>query len=103
MARRIITRDQALRCLAVLCEECRWRPGQYDGENFVRYITGVQNNALTEWRFQGALGFGGKFRNNGNHDTPYVDCYGEDETPARLAMIERANRRLAEIFALEGK
>jgi len=34
----------------------------------------------TEWRFQGSLGFGGKFR----YPRMSVDCYPEDETPARL-------------------
>ena len=47
----------------------------------------------------GSLGFGGKFRNNGNrNNTPHVNCYPEDETPARLAMIAAANKRLDELF-----
>lgn len=46
-----------------------------------------------EWRFQGSLGFGGKFRS-----TPTlhcrVDCYPEDETPARRETITKANAAL---------
>lgn len=36
-----------------------------------------------EFRFQGTLGFGGKFWSYGW----YVNCYSEDETPARAAVI----------------
>lgn len=71
--------------------------------SFVRTITIVELRlACTEYRFMGDLGFGGKFRNNGNRDnTPYVDCYPENETPERLKMIEAANKRLAELFGGE--
>jgi len=34
--------------------------------------------------------------------SPYVDCYSKDETPARLEMIEPANKRLAELFGDDG-
>lgn len=46
-----------------------------------------------EWRFQGHLGFGGKYRNETNR----VDCYQEDETPERLAIIEKINAALKEL------
>lgn len=46
----------------------------------------------TEYRFQGRLGFGGKFwRYRGRH---FVTCYTEDETEERLAMIESADAKL---------
>lgn len=48
---------------------------------------------ITEYRFQGNLGFGGKFWNANNRW--YVTCYSEDETPERKAMIRKANERLA--------
>lgn len=49
--------------------------------------------ATDEYRFQGALGFGGKFWNcNGRW---YVTCYREDETAQRRAMIEATNAALA--------
>lgn len=32
-------------------------------------------------------------------NTPHVDCYREHETPERQAMIERANARIARLFA----
>ncbi len=50
-----------------------------------------------EWRFQGALGFGGKLWHQ--HGRPSVTCYREHETPERLAMIARANARLATLAA----
>lgn len=93
----MLTDEQARAAIAILNEECaaNIRPPYDDG--FVRYVTEAERHPSKEWRFQGALGFGGKFRINGNKPHPYVDCYREDRTPARLAMIERANARLAGI------
>jgi hypothetical protein len=47
----------------------------------------------TEWRFCGHLGFGGKYRSKTNN----VDCYKEDETPKRLAIIHELNEVLAKL------
>lgn len=93
---RQITPEEARAVLKVLVEDCGYRcMDPRDADAFVS----AQVEGCREWRFQGALGFGGKFRNNGNNNnTPYVDCYQEDETPARLEMIAKANARLAEIF-----
>jgi hypothetical protein len=98
---RQITKEQAITARQILVEECGFRPD--DGRcSFVALVSADITrwaHACHEYRFCGALGFGGKFRNNGNRDnTPYVDCYHEDETPARLKMIEAANVRLAELF-----
>ena len=49
--------------------------------------------ACREWRFCGHLGFGGKYRSQTNK----VDCYQEDETPERLAIIEKLNKELAKL------
>lgn len=49
-----------------------------------------------EWRFCGLLGFGGKVWDNG-HGPIYVNCYREDETPARLKIIEFTNAALRSI------
>lgn len=46
-----------------------------------------------EYRFQGRLGFGGKVRWDGRR--VWVDCYPEDMTDERRAIIERVNRLLA--------
>ncbi len=66
----------------------------------------IQHHTLTaepEWRIFGSLGFGGKFRRNrlwigGTRTESWtVDCYREDETPERLAVIETTNEALAEL------
>jgi len=50
-------------------------------------------NKCSEYRFQGKLGFGGKYRSERNT----VDCYREDETPERLEIIRVTNKKLSEI------
>lgn len=44
-----------------------------------------------EFRFQGNLGFGGKYRRKTNR----VDCYHDDAAAGRLALIKAANASLA--------
>ena len=99
---REITEEQARTVRSILHEECGCRVDDRETEVFVRTIkteASDRENVCHEYRFCGALGFGGKFRNNGNNENvPHVDCYREDETPKRLAMIAAANKRLAELF-----
>lgn len=79
----------------VLMQECE-APEHYR-DHFVYHQNADKGDGdMREWRFQGALGFGGKFRKH--HEKWYVDCYPEDETPERLAMIEKANVRLKGLF-----
>jgi hypothetical protein len=93
-----ITKPQAIAARQILVEECGLRPD--DGRDGFVYNVAHPEHPSFEYRFMGALGFGGKFRNSGNRkDTPHVDCYREHETPERLRMIERANARLAELFS----
>lgn len=102
MWRREITIDQALAVRQILVEECGYHVWEHDSfAETIRTDDGREDwKVCREYRFIGALGFGGKFRNNGNNDnTPYIDCYREDETPKRLAMIRRANARLAVLFS----
>jgi hypothetical protein len=86
----VLTTSQALQVYKVLVEECG-APDSVDSVNLFVQVSGRQENSPLEYRFQGALGFGGKLY------TPEmrVSCYREDETPERLAMIDRANARLA--------
>jgi hypothetical protein len=50
---------------------------------------------MTEYRFSGKLGFGGKlWRAEGKL---FVNCYREDRDPKRNAIIERVNAVLAEL------
>lgn len=98
MRARLITHDQAVAVLQILRDACGYCADPYNGKGFVRAITD-KDRPCEEWRFIGALGFGGKFRNNGNNDgIPYVDCNPEDETPERRAMVDAANTRLRLLF-----
>lgn len=102
MTHRAIDEAQAVAVLKILFEDCGFRPSSGQAAEFVRFavVPEVGEPAgCGEYRFQGKLGFGGKFRNNGNfNNTPYVDCYGEDETAERREMINRANARIAALF-----
>jgi hypothetical protein len=70
-------------------------------DEFVYHVAHVYRPA-TEFRFGGSLGWGGKFRNNGNcNDTPHVTCYREHETPERVAAIVNVNTALAALFGEE--
>lgn len=64
-------------------------------DNFV-YVESKEN--CHEYRFQGDLGFGGKFWNDDNKW--YVACYAEDETPERLKIIETTNKELQDFIEL---
>lgn len=94
-----ITAEQAIAAYAILVEYVGARDDAMERHCFVHYLTERDGD---EYRFQGNLGFGGKFRNNGNHDcTPYVDCYPEDLTEARETAIKTANVKLVELFSGE--
>ena len=58
-----------------------------------------ERSPCTEWRFCGHLGFGGKYRS----ETNKVDCYREDETPKRLAIIGELNDALAKLSNISGQ
>ena len=58
-------------------------------DDFVRWFTKDNAYWSREYRFQGSLGFGGKFwRNNKRF---YVNCYREDETDDIREQIELVN------------
>ena len=61
-------------------------------DNFIYHTQQEGTWGSSEYRFQGKLGFGGKFwiRREGWD----VNCYSEDETPERLAIIKSANEKL---------
>jgi hypothetical protein len=86
----------AVQIWQVLIEECGNRNDgrRLDLYSFCAYLekdTGFGH----EYRFMGALGFGGKFYND--HFSWRVGTYREDATPAKNEMIRRANVRLAEL------
>lgn len=82
-----MTLERAKAVYAILVDTCGAQAD--DPLGFVAEFT--SKAPTTEWRFQGSLGFGGKFR----YPRMTVDCYAEDETPERLAAIRVANERLA--------
>jgi hypothetical protein len=57
--------------------------------DFVSHMTGTTR----EYRFQGCLGFGGKFYNDHRWR---IECYAEDDTPDRRAIITEVNALLSE-------
>jgi hypothetical protein len=79
------TADRARAAYLILMAEAGGHPDLE--EEFVFHIS----EGCREFRFQGGLGFGGKFWPD---EPARVTCYSEDETPERLAIIERVNDRL---------
>lgn len=83
---------QANQIFDILVKECG--ASEYWRNNFV-HIHSEPHGRCQEYRFQGSLGFGGKFRNRENRW--FVDCYKEDETPERLETIKRTNDLLKQL------
>jgi hypothetical protein len=54
---------------------------------------GGSNYGCSEYRFQGHLGFGGKYRSGSN----MIDCYREDENEKILNIIDITNKKLEEV------
>jgi len=78
----------------ILVESCGARDDAIEKGAFVQAVVGPN---FTEWRFQGTLGFGGKFWNNAGKW--YVSCYPEDQTSAMKQTIVEANVALATLRA----
>ncbi len=62
---------------------------EYERESFVYHHL----EGCTEWRFQGQLGFGGKYYSERNK----VSCYSEDKTEHREYLIKKLNEELAKL------
>ena len=91
----------AARVWAVLVEHCGASQAGSTADQFFYHVGKVDRGGL-EFRFQGALGFGGKVYLEPLsrwHPCFRATCYAEDETPARKAMLERANSLLAALAA----
>lgn len=65
---------------------------------FLIYARG-RMDGVSEWRFQGHFGFGGKFYTKWRFQTKvwYVDYYKEDNTMERAGLRDKLNERLEEI------
>lgn len=71
----------------VLVEECGASESMRE-----HFVYDHEQRRISEWRFGGSLGYGGKFWDNGGRY--YVSCYPEDEKRVSMECIEKANRRL---------
>ena len=81
----------------ILVEEAGASPGLRD--DFVFH----QRRGCREFRFQGKLGFGGKFW-NWRGVRLHVNCYPEDLTDERAEIIQRTDARLNQLTrASEGR
>lgn len=84
-----MTKEQANAIYDILVSQC----GAPEQDRF-SFVCAQTDGAVSEWRFGGKLGFGGKFWCNGGR--LYVSCYPEDLTPTRESLIQAANTALAE-------
>lgn len=65
---------------------------------FIHTMLDEGYSGCQEYRFCGALGFGGKLRRNSNNDYYlYIDCYPEDSSPKTEAIIKKVNALLREL------
>lgn len=80
----------------ILQEHAGARNSSWEKETFIRSFA---KETTSEWRFQGHLGFGGKFyRNCGRM---WISCYSEDRTAERQVIIDKVNELLREIQYFE--
>lgn len=98
MRPRRISTEQAKAAYAILVRYGGAPDNEGDEHSFIFHVSHPET-PCDEYRFMGHLGFGGKFRNNGNRDSmPYVDCYPENRTVARDAVVLSVNAMLGELF-----
>lgn len=98
----MIPGDLAHRAYDLLVLHCGASADTDDRERFVAFHTRSHPDAHTEWRFQGSLGFGGKFWTQAWAEAPFdlrVTHYPEDHTPARCAAVETVNKALRALAA----
>ncbi|PZR93525.1 MAG: hypothetical protein DI537_10425 [Stutzerimonas stutzeri] len=91
-----MTPEKAAQAYDILVREAGAAPG--DRSSFILHLS--KPSPPTEYRFQGHLGFGGKFRLRQSDQIAHrVDCYPEDLDPERIAIVERTNAALATLDA----
>lgn len=82
-----LTEEQANKIYDILVTDC----GALEN-NREMFIYQETKERVTEWRFCGSLGFGGKFWND--YGAWRISCYPEDSTPAREKLIQQTNQKL---------
>jgi len=68
------------------------RPLNYETYSFVS--AHIEEDPCREWRFQGYLGFGGKYISSRN----VVTCYPEDLNVKTAKIIKTTNKKLKELY-----
>lgn len=91
---RALTEEQANAIWDVLVKHAGASADEWDRHDFV---SAAMDGTMTEWRFQGRLGFGGKFYLERRRWR--VGAYPEDMTPERQRMVGEANGALAGLRA----
>ena len=84
----------------ILVEECKAPESMRDAFvchhiNELHQVCEKHAYRSNEWRFQGNLGFGGKFWQS--KERWYVDCYSEDMADMQKPIIDKANKRLSDL------
>lgn len=87
----MISKENAEKIYEILVADAGARPD--DMQEFVHHHAESKHPCF-EWRFQGHLGFGGKFYSS---DMWRIGCYREDDTPERNAIIAKVNQKLANL------
>ena len=88
-------------CWAILVQDCGVNPASED-----QFLYDHLNSTCDEWRFQGNMGFGGKFRREAIYPSGerlYITAYREDTTPERKARIQAVNQKLADMQATRNR
>ena len=98
MTRMVIDRETCSRIYAILVRQANVNRDDYSFQGAFVFAHTNPFQTPSEFRFQGSLGFGGKFwvRNDG---TMYVDCYPEDLNVFRQTMIDLINEALEDFRA----
>lgn len=90
-----LTLEQAHTVYTILVAFCGATEGGFERSNFVVSATRSHDHSI-EYRFQGLLGFGGKFY--AIHNLWYVSYYPEDESENRRVLRDTANFVLKAVF-----
>jgi hypothetical protein len=91
-----LTEREANAVWSVLVTEAGASSDADDRREFVYHQT---TEFVSEFRFMGSLGFGGKFWRGRRDERWYVTCYPEHMTPDRRQIVADTNAALAELHA----
>lgn len=89
----VINRSTAAEVWRILRAEAGASSSGTERDYFIQYVVGRDN--VPEFRFQGALGFGGKVYLRGGEWGVYY--YPEDRNAERDAIVERTNTALSQV------